>query len=125
MSRPSLTKPIAWTSSRDGGRTWVITESDPTDVMPDGGGIVHSLHTDNQLRRYADACVAVEIAQPKAVPLTDEQLLQAIASLGVEGQGRVALTYKAGPGDIEQPTVVAMLLARAIERAHGIGEAKP
>jgi chromosome segregation ATPase len=60
--RPPLPEPIAWTSSRNRGKTWITTDSDPTDLMPDDGGIVHSLHTDNQCRAYADACVEDETA---------------------------------------------------------------
>jgi len=62
MSRPPLPAPIAWTSSRDRGKTWITTESDPTDLMPDEGGIVHSLHTDNQCRAYVDAVSAADNA---------------------------------------------------------------
>jgi hypothetical protein len=59
---------------------------------------------------------------PAAVPLTEELVLQAIHSLGVEGHGRVALTYESGTYDIDKPTTVAIRFARAIECAHGIGD---
>lgn len=61
-----LPEPIAWTSSRNGGKTWITTDGDPTELMPDKGGIVHSLHTDNQLRAYAAAQSAADNAALRA-----------------------------------------------------------
>jgi len=67
MSNTPLPEPIAWTSSRNGGKTWITTNGDPTDLMPDEGGIVHSLHTDNQLRVYAAAVSAAKDARIKVL----------------------------------------------------------
>jgi hypothetical protein len=71
---------------------------------------------------YATPPAAPEAITPAAErePLTDDQLMAAMHSIGVNGQGRVSLTYESGPYDIDKPTNVAVMLCQAIERAHGI-----
>jgi len=75
MSNTPLPEPIAWTSSRNGGKTWITTNGDPTDLMPDEGGIVHSLHTDNQLRVYA---AAVSAAKDERIKVLEDALAEVL-----------------------------------------------
>ena len=67
MSNTPLPEPIAWTSSRNGGKTWITTNGDPTDLMPDEGGIVHSLHTADQMHAHAAAVSADKDARIKVL----------------------------------------------------------
>jgi hypothetical protein len=54
----------------------------------------------------------------EAVPLTDEQMLQCVRSVG--GPRLMGLTRDYGPYEVTEPTHYLRELVRAIERAHGI-----
>jgi hypothetical protein len=61
---------------------------------------------------------ALEAQPAKREPLTEEQILRCIQSIGLGDILR--LTYDSGPYEVTKPTHEAVNLARAIERAHGI-----
>lgn len=72
--------------------------------------------TADQMRAYVDADRA------QRAPLTDEQMLQCLRSIGLPIP--MGLTRDVGPYEVTKPTYFLELFVRAIERAHGIG-AKP
>jgi len=53
-------------------------------------------------------------------PLTEAQLVACITEAGCHG-GAMRMSYGYGPYEITRPTINAVELCRAIERAHGIG----
>lgn len=57
-------------------------------------------------------------------PLTEDEVLKAIQSCGVDLQGQIRLTFDRGLYEVTEPTNVAMQFAQAIEAAHNI-RAKP
>ena len=58
-------------------------------------------------------------------PLTEDDLLAAIQSIGVNGVGRIALTCESGQYGVDRPTNVATLLCRANKKAGGLGKLVP
>lgn len=60
-------------------------------------------------------------AAAQAQPLTEGRLMRCITDAGCIGT--VKMSFESGPYDINRPTLNATKLARAIERAHGIGGA--
>lgn len=83
--------------------------------MVDGSSLVHPMSNATALPKVLQVA-----AHEEPEPLTDEQLLRAIQSIGPNGAGRIALTFESGPYDIDRLTNIAVLLCRAIERTHGI-----
>ena len=61
---------------------------------------------------------AAPVPPAQAVPLTEEQMLACVRSVGVPVP--MGLTRDRGPYDVTEPTWFLTQLVRAIERAHGI-----
>jgi hypothetical protein len=66
-------------------------------------------------------------SEPARMPLTEEQILEALRSFdGLVKQVPVLLTYEGGPNGASRPTWIIKRLCHAIEVAHGIGsESQP
>lgn len=62
----------------------------------------------------------VQASQAVAQPLTDEQILDCVRSVGVPAP--MGLTRDRGPYEITEPSWFLTQLVHAIERAHGIGQ---
>jgi hypothetical protein len=56
---------------------------------------------------------------PATRPLTEEQIVACITEAGCHG-GAMRMSYGSGPYEITRPTINAIELVRAVERAHGI-----
>ncbi len=59
---------------------------------------------------------------PARVPLTEQQIVACITKADCHG-GAMRMSYGSGPYEITRPTLNALAIVRAIERAHGIGAA--
>lgn len=59
---------------------------------------------------------------PARVPLTEQQIVACITEADCHG-GAMRMSYGSGPYEITRPTLNALAIVRAIERAHGIGAA--
>lgn len=53
-------------------------------------------------------------------PLTEAQIAECITEAGCHG-GAMRMSYGSGPYEITRPTINAVEMVRAVERAHGIG----
>ena len=100
-------EPVAWCSLTPSGKI-AYFDGKPM-VMP--GAVGNEVH---RTPLYAHP-------PQQRKPLTERQIVSALADAGC--CGTVKLTYDSGPYEVTCATAAAIDLVRAIERAHGIGEA--
>jgi len=75
--------------------------------------------------RIQNDVARLQLAEAKASslnsePLTEAQIVKCIAEAGCHG-GAMRMSYESGPYEITRPTINAVEMVRAVERAHGIG----
>ena len=98
-------EPVAWMVVVDGGTSAYVTDN-PTDFVMDNPDYPESAYR----------ALPLYTAPPQRKPLTDEEIVEAVREVDLDWQAGWTL-------DEHEPNRFTTL-ARAIERAHGIGEEK-
>ncbi len=113
-----IRKPIAWLCkfvADDGTTRTQFVEQDPAGLRWNDAGEPSPY----SVTPLVDALAEQE---PARVPLTEQQIVACITKADCHG-GAMRMSYGSGPYEITRPTLNALAIVRAVERAHGIGAA--